>query len=226
MSAKQKPSPKAPKIIEEPMVEAPKKERRLGWRIACAGGLVLVAVSTYVVVKGILFNLEVRGFHFINGWPDSLRGVFLVATIAPESLWIAVAAVVLTFLLKLYRASWELAAATVAGYATLFIAKHVVDRARPQGLLHDAIVRVHETGNGFPSGHTMIITIVSLTLLPYLPKGWRWLILILTPIMALSRVYLGVHMPLDVVGGFAVGLSIVCAMRSLPERLRHWLHFN
>jgi undecaprenyl-diphosphatase len=172
-------------------------------------------------------GLEERAFHTINGWPEAYRNVFLAGTIAPESLWIAVAAVLVTFMLKMYRASWELAAATVAGYGLTFLGKELIGRARPEGFLNDAIVRVGEVGNGFPSGHTMIITVIMLTLFPYLPKGWRWLpILLFIPVMAISRVYLGVHLPLDVVGGFGVGLVVVCAMRSLPKPLRRWLRFN
>ncbi len=209
-----------------PDEQVPAERSRVWWVVGLASGVLLFVGSTFAVMQGALLTLETRMFHFINTWPENLYRLFFAATIAPESLWIALAAVVVTFLLKMYRAAWELAAATIASYGLVFLGKELIDRARPEGLLHDAIVRIGETGNGFPSGHTMIVTVVVLTLFPYMRKGWRWLPVLLIPAVALSRVYLGVHMPLDVVGGFAIGLAVVCAMRSLPKPLRRWLRFN
>lgn len=200
---------------------------RVWWIVGVVSGLLLAAGSTYLVLRGMFVDLESRVFHFINNWPESYYQAFLVATISPESVWIPLAAVVATFLLKMYRATWELAAATLAGYALVFLGKEFIGRARPEDFVDNPLVRIAETGNGFPSGHTMIVTVVALVLLPYLPRFWRWLpLVLLVPVMALSRVYLGVHMPLDVVGGFAAGLLVVGAMRSLPRAWRRWLRFN
>ena len=173
-----------------------------------------------------LVGKELALFHFINNWPDRLRTLFVVATIAPESLWIAVAAVVVTFLLKMYRLAWQLAAGTLAGYVLGYAAKHFISRGRPIELTHDVAARVHESGPGFPSGHAMIVTIIVLIMWPHLPRGWRWLVALLIPLVALSRVYLGVHAPLDVVGGVALGVAVVAAMRLLPRKLRLFLRFD
>jgi membrane-associated phospholipid phosphatase len=48
----------------------------------------------------------------------------------------------------------------------------------------------------------------------------------LIPAMALSRVYLGVHSPLDVIGGFAVGAGVVAGMRALPPVVRRFARFD
>jgi undecaprenyl-diphosphatase len=79
---------------------------------------------------------------------------------------------------------------------------------------------------GFPSGHTMMITVAVLSLWPYLPRRWRWFFLLLIPLMGLSRIYLGVHAPLDVIGGFAVGAVVVGAMRSLPVFIRKFFRLD
>ncbi len=211
-----------------PEIELPdaRPERRWLWGIGFATSLVLFAGGALVALQRTIPGWEERLFRLVNNLPESLRAFFLVGTIAPESLWIAVAAVVVTFFVKLYRLSWQLAAGTFIGYAVTFVAKKVIERPRPLEFFHDAHIRVNETGMGFPSGHTMIITVVVLTLFPYLPRGWRYLVLLLIPLMALSRVYLGVHAPLDVVGGFAVGLGVVSFLRILPAKLRDLCRFD
>src|SRR5205823_7107152 len=98
--------------------------------------------------------------------------------------------------------------------------KHFIHRARPAGLLHDVHLRWMDTGNGFPSGHTATATIILLILIPYLPKKWRWIVPLGIVLMALSRIYLGLHAPLDVIGGFAVGLLVVSFMRIMPQYSR------
>jgi membrane-associated phospholipid phosphatase len=204
----------------------PQAERRWWWLALLGVNGVVMAGAAFVAHAHTVASWELNIFHFINGWADTLRPFFLVATIAPESLWIAVVAVLATFVLRLYRVAWQLAAATVTGYIATYILKEGIERPRPVDLIDGAHVRVHETGMGFPSGHTMIITVVVLTLWPYLPRGWRWLIALLIVLMGVSRIYLGVHAPLDVVGGFAVGALIVGGMRVLPTVIRRFFRFD
>lgn len=219
-----KPLPTPPKPV--PVVELPDPpENRWAWFGAAVAAAGLFA-ATAALALHTLSGIELSIFRHINSWPDGLRTLFLVGTIAPESTWMAVAAVVVTFALKLYRLAWQLAAACISGYVLGYAAKHVIARPRPAVLLPDVHVRVQESGMGFPSGHTLIITIIALILFPYLPKGWRWGVLVLIPIVALSRLYLGVHAPLDVIGGFALGLMVVAAMRLLPGRLKEILRFD
>lgn len=189
-------------------------------------GLGLLAGTTYLALRTGISSLEESAFRYFYSWSDSWRRFFLAATIAPEALWIAMATMFVAFIARFYRAAWELAVATLGGSALVFLGKHIIDRPRPEGLFGDVTARVHETGMAFPSGHTMVMTVIVLVLWPYLPKGWRWLTLLLIPLMAISRMYLGVHMPIDVLGGFAVGVVVVAGMRSLPRPVRRWLHFS
>lgn len=74
-----------------------------------------------------------------------------------------------------------------------------------------------EDSYGFPSGHVAAATAFTLGL--WLFTGWGGagpLLLIWVPLMAVSRIYLGRHFALDVVGGVAVG--VVAA--ALAWRLR------
>jgi len=80
-----------------------------------------------------------------------------------------------------------------------------------------------ETG-GFPSGHTQNTTVIWPSLALWLQRNWLWwvaaLLLVLVP---LSRLYLGVHFPLDLLGGFVLGLVLLgFAVRFIP-RIEQWL---
>jgi len=109
---------------------------------------------------------------------------------------------------------WGLA---VGGAALLNVAaKYSFGRSRPDYWLSIA----PETTFSFPSGHAMqTMALVAALVVLVWPTKARWPVLILggsfVLLVGLSRVYLGVHYPSDIVAGWAaasawvVGLSIV-----------------
>ena len=55
--------------------------------------------------------------------------------------------------------------------------------------------------------------------LPSVTDGWRWSLAALSGFVPLARMYVGAHLPLDVVGGSALGLAIGSAVNLLiPAR--------
>jgi undecaprenyl-diphosphatase len=116
---------------------------------------------------------------------------------------------------------------TVATAATVWSAdllalllKGVVDRERPYEVVPaaDPLLR-WDVGGSLPSGHaaTSVAGVVILTYL--VGRRALWLAL-LAAAMGFARVYVGVHYPLDVVAGAAVGLAVGLAAVALVRRLR------
>ncbi|OFX14501.1 MAG: hypothetical protein A2Z18_05660 [Armatimonadetes bacterium RBG_16_58_9] len=92
--------------------------------------------------------------------------------------------------------------------ATVQIVKALWDRPRPLLVLHDVrIVDYPLFVHSFPSGHATTAFAVLVALSVYLPR-LRYVLIPLAFVSALSRVYIGVHFPLDIVYGAVVGALI------------------
>lgn len=98
--------------------------------------------------------------------------------------------------------------------------KHAVGRPRPpvRPAGPEPLVGVPDNPS-FPSGHAATSFACGLVLAWAAPRLAVPLLLLATAI-AFSRVYVGVHYPLDAVGGAALGLLVATALRWLAGALR------
>lgn len=73
--------------------------------------------------------------------------------------------------------------------------------------------RAEATGYSFPSGHTQNAVATYGGMARYTNKAWlRVLLIVLTVLVAFSRMYLGVHTPLDVGVSFVLALALAAAL--------------
>jgi len=190
--------------------------RRLHWTrrrvdaiAAMAGTLVLVA-GMVVVRNGWVPGVERRVFRVINDLPGFLYPLFAPAQqlgVLVVGLLVAVVAVAL----RRYRLA--LAAVLVTGAKLVLerVVKAAVTRERPgTSIGADIHVRgdVSRAGESFVSGHAVLATALAMIIAPYLRGRWRLVPWLLAGAVAVGRVYVGAHNPLDVVCGAALGLGI------------------
>ena len=144
----------------------------------------------------------------------------------------AVVVVTLSLLVVGYlamRRQWGrvvLIAVTVAGgYALSNVLKLSFDRARPDIVPHLALVH----SASFPSGHSMLSSLVYLTMGALLAQAtdrrrekiyFVSTAFFLTFAIGLSRVFLGVHYPTDVLAGWSAGTAWALACWLVASRLR------
>jgi hypothetical protein len=77
---------------------------------------------------------------------------------------------------------------------------------------------------GLPSGHSQSAVVVWGIIASYVRKWWAWAVAIaLMVLIGFSRIYLGVHFPTDVFGGWALGVVLLALYILLVPRVEAWL---
>lgn len=127
-------------------------------------------------------------------------------------------AVVVAFAARQRRLALQfLIAGGLSVFVTLFL-KALIARPRPFDVFdyvssYDALA----FGYGFPSGHTAIAFCIALLMFPVLAKTYRWIPIGLASLVALSRIGLGVHAPLDIIGGLLIaGICVAVVSKVYP----------
>lgn len=125
----------------------------------------------------------------------------------------------------LRRTAASVLASGLSGMLLSWLLKGLFDRPRPDLVPHGAYV----LSPSFPSGHAMLSALVYLTLaalvarqLPHrrLRLHVVCVAVVLTLLVGVSRVYLGVHWPSDVLAGWAVGAAWALAWWGIAQALR------
>ncbi len=109
---------------------------------------------------------------------------------------------------KSWKVSMRLFAIVLLSTLSVNILKDFFAYPRPFHLFPKLAV-IHVAGYGFPSGGATTAMLLSTLLVTYGKSKWKWAIgLAFLFFISLSRLYLGVHFLIDVLGGWILGLLL------------------
>ncbi len=173
-----------------------------------AGAVVLAGATA--VALGDLPDWERRTFSALNGGPDwlepmlwtpmqlgSLFGPFVVAGAA----W---------WRFRDWRPTAGAVVAGVGAWEAAKLVKDQVNRGRPTTLMAEFAQRTGtpSDGLGFVSGHSAVAFALAAVVSPYLGRKGRAAAYAVATTVGFARVHVSAHLPLDVVGGAALGYTI------------------
>lgn len=153
-----------------------------------------------------------------NGHVPWLDDLMLLASAIGRAGYVWLVAAVIAAVFPQHRmAAWRVALAIGVTYLVVDgVLKPLIDRARPFEVLDAArVIAARPLTSSFPSGHAASACAGALAAGRLFPAAWPvwWL---LAALIAVSRVYVGVHWPSDVAAGALVGL--LCAWFVLGGR--------
>lgn len=209
--------PERPTVTALPQQAGKTRNSSLGcWltdsRVSLGLGTAAVLVTALSARRDRVGRRETQAFRVINGLPDSLYGpVWVVMQLG------ALGAVPAAAIAALLAHDRELAGRLLAGgtgsWALSKLVKRMVRRPRPAALVSGTRTRGREaSGLGYLSGHAGVAVAMGAAALPRLNPSERAVVAAAVPVVGLSRMYVGAHLPLDVVGGCGLGLAVEAAV--------------
>ena len=197
-----------------------KKRLALG---AAAAALFVITLCGVLTGSVSGFDDTIRYF-FYNMRCDALTHAARAITYIGN--WQSIVALCLALLIvKPLRVTYGIPVSAGAAFVTLLnkAIKNAVQRPRPDDILH----LVNEGGFSFSSGHS-ITSMFVFGMLIYLVRtnvknrtaANVWTVILAIPMICigLSRIYLGVHYPSDVLAGWYLGAAVIAVMAAVLER--------
>lgn len=191
---------------------------RLSYTYQLIVAVVLFIVAVFASRGADMHPWEISLFNSVYNKPEFFRPFVFIFTQA-GSIHMLGLLLLISLIIKNYTLLTRLLLTSTLAFLISGFSKDIWGRLRPNEIIEgvsnlDYVVR----GPGFPSGHVALATAMALVVGSYLPRKYKIIVPIWIIGVALSRVYLGVHAPLDIVGGFAIGWASYALVNHLEIR--------
>ena len=207
--------PQAPAGAREPGTGQVVPRTSTSWVIASLS-LVVVALTWWLALLPGAEDAQAGFVKWVNDPPQPLHLVLAVTNSLLRPVPLTVVAVVLVgWIMATVQgaARWEvlraMALAVLISEVVTQVLKRVADQPRPTASIPGLDVHGYPkdpNGNAYPSAHTSVAVGLVTALWPWLNRPQRAVAVAVATLIALNRLYIGAHWPVDVVGGAAIGL--------------------
>jgi membrane-associated phospholipid phosphatase len=196
---------------DEPAVPRPV----IAWAVASSSALVIGLTYWFAVQPGAA-EAQTGLVTWINDPPQPLGALLAVTNALFRPVPLTVVALILIGWIVFTAGSgprWEMLRAMVVSVALCELIaqtlKRLADQPRPTASIPGLDVHGYPKdpyGNAYPSAHTSVAVGLVASLWPWLTWPQRVVGVAVAALVALNRLYIGAHWPVDVVGGVAIGL--------------------
>lgn len=187
------------------------------WQLAAA--ILLFIICAAIVHNRDMSSLEISVFNGLYELPAPFTAFFSVITHF-GNIYILLGLSLLLLAKSYYHMTVRLLFVCSIAYLFTGVMKDLIGRGRPAEYITDLVYKdTAVRGSGFPSGHMALATALLLTVSLYLPAKYKWIAPVGIVLVGLSRIQLGVHGPMDVIGGFAIGWAAVALFKFVEIRV-------
>src|SRR3989338_6009807 len=149
-------------------------------------------------------------FYFFYSWAHRLeffdQAVVFVAILFPYLVVLLALSYLLFYRKSLRDSLFVFATAGVAGVISKIL-KFIIHTPRPQLALEDVVSLFEKTSYAFPSDHATFFMALAFAIF-FLHKKTGYVFMFFALLIGLARIVAGFHFPLDILGGFALGIAV------------------
>lgn len=171
-------------------------------------GILILAITSVAALPDDITPLEEWGFRVLNDLPDWIEYPGWPVMQVGSILAVPILAIGYMVYSRWWQLPTRLALAGTTAWILAKVAKSLVERGRPDVFLSNVNLRPAWSGLGFPSGHTAVAFAIAVVLTSTLSRRWRIVVWVVAIAAGLLRMYTAAHLPLDVLGGWGLGLAV------------------